>query len=472
MGIPKIFNTGRTGLMASRAQLATTGHNIANLNTEGYSRQRVDQETNPPASGPGGDTIGTGTRVSNVDRIHNKYLESQIRSQEQRVGYSKERDVSLTETVEIFNEANSEGLNKILARFFNSWRQLSNEPENESLRTVVRSTSSEVVKDFHRINRQLLDASKSIDHKVEGHIKKINNLSKHISELNGSIRELQVTGGEAADLKDQRDLALRELSSLVHISTATNENGEFTVNIKEIGTIVEGVFSNELVARSTPADDKGKIEGATDIWLKGAARPKITHKLEGGKLGGLLEVRDDVISNSLDRMNELAQRLVEEVNYVHKQGVGRDGVRGRDFFKPLDSKERAAELIDITDAVKNSNAAVSASLMPGKSHDNRVALAIASLQEKPVFGEGRADFDQYYNALVSDLAVQANKSTLDLDHQKGIMTQLEKFKSSISGVSLDEETANLIQHQHAFDASARVIKTADELLVEILNLKR
>jgi len=470
--IPRLFNTGKSGIMSSRAQLSTTGHNIANVNTDGYSRQRVEQETATTVQGTGGQTFGTGTRITDVDRIHDDFLEMKIYDQAKNVGFSEEQGILMGEAVSIFNEANTEGLNKIMARFFNAWRELANDPQDDAKRTVLRASAEEVTKDFHRVNRQLKDVIQNADAKVSNYVAETNKLIKHIGELNHGIRQMEIKGGKAADLLDQRDVALKELSKLIDIKVGENEKGQFIVNVKGIGAMVVGTQTLEFETATTPADEEGKPEGSLDVLIKGAPRPPITHELKGGKLGGILDVRDRVVADALRKLDDLAYKLTSEVNVVHRQGVGRDGKTGRGFFIDQLSIDRASEKITLTDDILKSNEAVSASLAPDSPSDNRVALAIATLQDKPVFGNGTVDFDAFYDGIVTDIAVKANKNELDLEHQKAILKQLETHKDSISGVSLDEEAANLVQFQHTYNANAQVLKVADELLMEILNLRR
>jgi flagellar hook-associated protein 1 FlgK len=469
-GIPKLFNTGRSGLMAARGQLSTTGHNISNVNTDGYSRQKVVQKTGPSVMGYGGHTYGTGAMVADVHRVHDDFIERKIIDQNKHVGFSEESEILLNETTGIFNEANSEGMNKIISRFFNSWRELANDPVDEAKRTVLRSNAELMSRDFKRIYKQLHQATETADARIRENVRVINSSFKHIADLNHSIRSFELKGGNSSDLKDQRDLALRKLSSLIDVSVAETEKGEFIVNAKDIGPVVVGAKNIEFEVMKSPADQKGKREGALDVRVKDAPREPITHVIRSGKLGGLLSVRDDVISKAFNKVDELAYRIVNEVNYIHRQGVAKDGVKGRDFFRAIVDPSRASSFVELSEDVFKSNDNIAAGLMPNKPSDNRVANAIASIQYKKVFGDGTTDFDTYYDGIVTDVAVKANKAKLEVEQQGAILRQLEEHRDSLSGVSLDEEAANLVQMQHTFNANAKVLKTADEMLQEIINM--
>src|SRR5262245_35671128 len=148
MGLPNVMNTGRSGMMAARAAIATTGHNITNANTEGFSRQRVQTSASDPRPFVKNSVVGTGTTISRIERITHKYPQNQIRNSNRQLTHAEEKDVALRQTEDIFNEMNGDGLNRLMSRFFNEFRKLSNEPDNEAVRQSVREASVAMVNDF------------------------------------------------------------------------------------------------------------------------------------------------------------------------------------------------------------------------------------------------------------------------------------------------------------------------------------
>ena len=168
----------------------------------------------------------------------------------------------------------------------------------------------------------------------------------------------------------------------------------------------------------------------------------------------------------------MAFTLVNAVNDIHSQGMTAQGATGVNFFKPIDEKEKAAEYIALSDEVAAdvSNIATAAEVnAPG---DNRIALALTKLQNVKLLGDGNANVDEWYNSIVSDVGVASSRNKFSLNQEKDIVTQLGKMRDQVSGVSLDEESANLMQFQHAFEASAKVVTVADDLLKTILAIKR
>ena len=471
MGIPSILNTGRTGMVASKVAIATAGHNISNANTEGYSRQRVQTEASEPQA-TGHNFIGSGTNIARVDRVNDEYLEKQIRASNRDMSHFEEKDMALKQTEDIFNEMNGDGLNRLVSRFFNEFRKLSNEPDNEAVRESVREASSAMVNDFHRLRTEVDEVRNHIDARLEGYTREVNALSQELKDLNVKITTVEADGSQANDLQDKRDQVLKKLSSYFEVDAHKDKNGAYTVNLRNIGPLVVGPNAESLSVQRTPADEQGKLENALDIRTTGSANGKITHSIKGGKMGALLEVRDQTISAIVDRLDQLAYNLSESVNEIHQQGYTRNGDINIAFFKPMVGKDRAAEMIQLSDAVRENVNNIATAAIADAPGDNRIAIAISGIQNARVMNDGRSTMDDFYNSIVSDIGVTSAKTKAGINQQKDIAAQLSKMREQISGVSIDEETTNLMQFQHTFDASAKVIQVADELFKTILDLKR
>jgi len=473
MGLPNVFNTGRTGMMASKAAIATTGHNIANTNTEGFSRQRVLTSAETPRNSAGMQSlIGNGTAISRVERINDEYVEKQVRNGARDLSHMEEKDLVLRQTEDVFNEMNGDGLNRLISRFFNEFRKLSNEPDNEAVRQSVRESSQAMVNDFHRIRREVEAVREHIDARLEGYSKEINSLAEQVKDLNMQIKTAELAGGSPNDLLDKRDQAMKKLGSYMEMSVHKDGGGSFVVDVKGVGPLVVGPMAEKFSVFRSKADDQGKPEAAFDVQSTSHANSLVTHQIKGGKLGALLEVRDKTLSTILDRLDELAYNISDSVNSIHQQGFTRHGVQGVEFFGHMGGKERASEFIQLSDAVRDSVNNIAAAAQPDSPGDNRIAIAISGLQSEKFMNEGKATMDDFYNSIVSDVGVAASKNRSGMNQQKDIMTQLNKIRDQISGVSIDEETANLMQFQHMFDASAKVIQVADEMLKTVLDMRR
>jgi flagellar hook-associated protein 1 FlgK len=472
--LPNIFNTGRSGMVAAKAGIATAGHNISNAKTEGYSRQRVSTIPGPAANGPGRNYIGTGTLIDRVERVNDQYLEKQIRANGRELAGFEEKDVVLRQTEDVFNEMNGDGLNRLVSRFFNEFRKLSNEPENEALRQSVREASQSMVNDFHRIRSEVDEIRKHIDSRLEGYTKETNQLADQLKELNLRIKVLegQASGGPPNDLLDRRDQVMKKLSSYMDLQIRQDGDGSFAVDIPRIGPYVNGPNAEKFSVERSPADGRGKPDNAVDVKTTASVSPNVTHVVHGGKMGALLEARDQTLSTVLERLDEMAFALTNAVNDVHQQGFTKHGAQGVDFFKHLDRPDRAAEFIDLSGAIRANVNNIATAAQPDSPGDNRIAIAISGLQNVRLMNDGKATLDDHFNSMVSDVGVAGARNRNNINQQKDIVTQLDKMREQISGVSIDEETANLMQYQHAFDASAKVIQVADECLKTVLELKR
>ncbi len=473
MGLPNVMHTGRSGMVASRAAIATTGHNIANTNTEGYSRQRVDTEANVPTDGVGRrNTIGQGVKLTQVSRVNDEYVEKELRNGTRDLGHYEEKGASLRQLEDVFNELNGDGLNRLMSRFFNEFRKLGNDPNNEAIRQSVREATQALVTDFHRLRQEVESVQQHIDSRISGYAGEINSLTTEIRDLNQQIKAAVVGGGSPNDLMDNRDVALKKLSSFFDVSVHKDKDGALNVDIRGVGPLITGPQAEAFSVARSPADEHGKPENALDIKTSASASSNVTHRLRGGKLGALVEVRDKTLSGVLSRLDDLAYSVSSYVNEIHKQGVTRDGFTGVDYFKGLQSKERASEKIGLSDAIASNTNNIAAAFEKDAPGDNRVALAISQLQFQKLMNDGQTTADDWYNSIVSDIGVVRNRNESALGQTKNIMTNLERVRDQISGVSLDEETANLLQFQHAFAASAKVITVADQLLDEVLAIRR
>ena len=482
-----ILSIGKSGLFTAKRSMSTTSHNIANANTEGFSRQEVRTETGI-SLGEGDTVFGTGVEIQSIRRAHDELVEKKLNTSITNHKFDEERTLQLGHVEEIFNEINSEGMNKILNRFFNSFRELSNQPENETVRSVVKENAKIVVGDFHRIQDNLDSVRASVNKKITLSVSEINGLTKAIAKLNKEINIQEVSGGMANDLRDQRDNALRTLTEFFPISTYTDNQGQFVVNVDGVGSIVSGGLSQELAVGSIVKPD-GSSADKGDIEVFFASRPgvSISDRVKGGTLGAQLKTRNEEIVGLEKQLDELAHGLVLATNAIHRRGFANHPVpldaqgnpvpnaaskkvTGINFFKePLDLK-RAAEYIQLSDDVEKDVNNIATALEPNKPGDNRIALAISKLQHEKVLNGGNSTFEEQYLKSVGNIGLQTGKSKIDAEQSAGILAQAKSFKERLAGVSLDEEAANMVRYQNAYEASAKVIKAADEMFRSVLNL--
>jgi flagellar hook-associated protein 1 FlgK len=472
MALPSVFNTGRSGMVASKAAIATSGHNIANAKTEGASRQRVQTEAGLPQAGTGKNYVGTGVNISRVERVNDEYIEKQIRNNGRDLASMEEKDLILHQSEDIFNEMGGEGLNRLISRTFNEFRKLSNDPDSEAVRQSVREATKSMVNDFHRLRTEVTEVQNHIDARLAGNVSDLNSTAHELGELNYKIQQMSLGGTPVNDLMDRRDVVMKKLASFADVTMHMDKEGNYNVDLKGVGPLV---YSNHVETFGTvrsKGDDEGKPTNGLDVTTTASVSSIVTHRIKGGTIGSLLESRDQLLSTVQSRLDELAYAMSTAVNEIHEQGFTRNGTQGVSYFKKLDSKDRAAELIDLSDEVSASVNNIATAMDANSPGDNRVAIALSGLQHARLLGENRSTMDDYYNSIVSDIGVASESNKSSMTQQRDIMNQLGKIREQISGVSIDEETANIMQYQQAFAANARVIQVADEMLKEVLDLRR
>lgn len=464
--ISAMMDTGKRSLMNSQTALQTVGHNIANKSTEGFSRQRVELMSNQPI-GEGNLQIGMGARAGVVTRVNNPWLEKQIQREGMSMGFQDSRTDALSRVEQIYNEQNNKGLNQYVTDFFNSFRELSNNPESLASRTMVRETAQAMSKDFGRVVSQLKAVQEDLDGQVKTSVDEVNQIAKEIASLNEKIQMIEVQKTPANDERDRRDLLIKKLGEKIDISWAEGRDGMVTITAGRTGILVSGIGSSELKAAQT--SDRDRME----VFFVGTGTPaNITDQITGGRIGGALEVRDRVVEDLLNHVDKMAYTLAKEVNAAHIEGYDKNGRKGVLFFEMPESTKGAAASMSLNKTVFNDVSRISAGAQPGASGDNTVANVISSLQYRQVMEDGTATLDDYYNTQVGQIGAITQRAIKSQESQKNVLGQLQNIRESISGVSLDEETTKMIEFQKTYDASARLIKTADEMFDTVLNLKR
>ncbi|WII70676.1 flagellar hook-associated protein FlgK [Bdellovibrio sp. 22V] len=464
--ISAMMDTGKRSLMNSQTALQTVGHNIANKSTEGFSRQRVELMTNQPIS-EGNLQIGMGARAGVVTRVNNPWLEKQIQKEGTSMGYQDSRTNALSRVEQIYNEQANKGLNQYMTDFFNSFRELSNNPESLASRTMVRESAVALAKDFSRVVGQLKDVQEDIDGQIKTTVEEINQVTKEIASLNEKIQMVEIQNTPANDERDRRDLLLKKLGEKIDISWAEGKDGMVTVTAGRTGILVSGSGASELKAQQT--EDRDRVE----VFFVGTGAPaNITKQITGGRIGGALDVRDNVIEDLLQHVDAMAYTLAKEVNKAHIEGFDKSGRPGVLFFEMPAAEKGAATAIAVNKTIFNDVGRIAAGAQAGATGDNTVANVISSLQYRQVMGDGTSTLDDYYNTQVGQIGAIAQRAVKAQESQKNVLSQLTNIRESISGVSLDEETTKMIEFQKTYDASARLIKTADEMLDTVLNLKR
>jgi flagellar hook-associated protein 1 len=477
MSVSDILEVGKQGLDANRQALQTASNNVANANTPGYSRQRVQLATNEQPTQ--GQVRLPGVMVKETIRVHDQFVQNQIIDESQILGAAKARTLGLRRIENtVHNDANRVG--DLVNNFFNDFRELSANPEVNALRSNVTFAAKEAVTGFRGLSNNLVGVRDDIDMQISVAIEKVNTLAKEIADLNGKITHFEKKGDSPLELMDRRDAAVREISSKLGFQDSTDGKGHVNISAGGLGVLVNGPTVNEILVMRTP--EKGdKAAGSYDVFVRdGDGLRLATQHIKEGEIGGLIHTRDKVLNPTLNHLDEIAFNFANKVNEVHFQGVGADGLTGRNLFKVPTVRQGAASGMELSSEVAKNSGAIATGFTVGASGDNRVALAIAEIQNlallsddpgKQSVGPERQTLNESLNSLVGKVAVQVEHEDHILKHQEAIVGQLENYRESISGVNLDEEAISIMQYQACFNASAKAMKMGDELLQTVLSIK-
>jgi len=458
MDIFGVLNMGSKALMVQQKGIYVTGNNIANVNTPGYSRQRLNMSSDLPLN-TGSGPVGSGVTANEIERVYQRFLGVQINNETQSLGQREAHKDALERVEVVFNESGGYGLNHVMSEFWNAWQDLTNNPSGSVERTVLVAKSEMLAATFSKSYEDLQKIQRDIDSNIEVAVEEINRLSENMADLNQKIIQSELGGHTANDYRDQRDLVLKELSELIDIGSFEDANGGVTVSVGSGQVLVEGTRGYKL---STQPD----VSGLQDVtWVDSSGNTvTITNDISKGKLKGWLDARDLDIDRHLNNLDTLAHDLMEAVNSLHAGGYGLDGSTLNNFF----TGATTAAGIQVNPLIADNTNLIAAANGADKPGDSGNAIAIANLQEAPMMNGSTTTFGAYYDSMVSDAGFAVQQATSYYDHQSQMVLQVENYRESISGVSIDEETVNLIKYQNAYQAAAKLINTADEMMETIL----
>ena len=471
------LSVGYKGLAAQQRALDVTGHNIANANTPGYTRQNVIMEASPANKVFEG-YIGTGVTITDFRRIKEDFVDIQMRTENKALGEWETKDNLISKLEVIFSEPSDSSMRSVLDQFWESWQTLSKNPESVAARTDVMQRGITLTNTFNHMDAQFVDLQIDINKGIGLKVKEINTQARQIRDLNLQIMKAEAEGRTANDLRDKRDLLLEQLSKNISIDVIEDEFGAVNVSVGGKILVSRAVLGEIRFKDNNPLDPTS----ATLEWyepISNTAQGSV--RLGGGILKGYLDVRDDVIPNYQNKVSLLAQTIVEEVNTLHRAGFGLDKNTGRDFFtvtNPL--ADFSAQNMQVNpDIVKNINFIAAAVGVEDPDDptadpavyqgDNSNALAIARLKNKLTMSNGVASFDDFYMSTIGQVGVQGQETHQMVENTRYLLEQLVNQRESVSGVSLDEEMTNMIKYQHAYAAAARVITAMDEMLDVLVN---
>lgn len=430
-----LISTATSGLMSSQVVMNMIGQNVANATTEGYSRQTAQLSS----------TSDGGVTVSSISRVVDQYLNTQLWNATSDVGYDTSYSEYISATEELLS-SDSMGIDTLLDDFYSALSAASSSPDDDTLREAVLSSAEALANGFNWLSESLNDQYSSINEQLATSVSSVNDLSSTIAELNQQIITLQAQGGDTSSLEDSRDQAVTELSELIAVDVTEQADGSYTLTLGQGQPLVSGSTAATLSLNNG------------DVSLQYNSQTFSVSDDVGGNIGGLLDYVAEVLEPTISALNEQATSIADEFNALQTSGYDLDSESGSALFTY--SSSNAAGSLALADDFTTDDLAFSDSATSGSSNNNNLLLML-DLQE---------DQSDSYSTLLADVAIQSSAISATLSANTELVDSVESSISSTSGVNSDEEAANLLIYQAAYEANAKVITVAGELFDTLMSM--
>ncbi len=451
MSVSRIFDISRRSLSVYQQAMNVTSHNVANASNPDYTRQRVVLSTDQQGINQGVEW-GLGVKIDQVERVRNEYLDNEIRLNNYKYSANDKKSALLNQVEQVFNEPSELGISTMMNSFFNSWSELSVTPNSPQLRENVVYNAKRLSESIKGVNDNLNTLKSDILSEMNSKVEMLNTYIKEVNEINVQISSQGANSNLTNDMLDKRDAILEDISTLANINVTTDPENAAILS-------VGGVYA---------ADAGGYVQ--FEVKEVGGKLSLVTQNgesnvtLVGGELAALAETYSTHIPSYMESLDNVTTTLAEKVNEIHRSGYTMDDPpdAGMDFFTGYSGGELIINQAILDDSNK---IAISSD---GSSGNGDMALEIAALADAKILNN--ATLNENYSMMISRMGNEKSQSDLIAESTQLIKTNLENQRSSVSGVSIDEEMTNIIKYQRSYDASARLIKVADQMMQTILSL--
>ncbi|MDT8445491.1 MAG: flagellar hook-associated protein FlgK [bacterium] len=575
MSILGAFEVGKKSLSAAQQGQQTTGHNIANVDTEGFSRQEVLQTSAQPNNGG----RGNGVDIQGIRRHTDGFTKEKVIGEQTKVGSWETREKVLNEAEIIFTDLEGNRLRGSLDEFWDAWNNLGHEPESVTMRKNLLSKASALADRFNIFDGRLKELQGNLNGRIKAKILEVNQAARQIAELNKQVEQLEKQGRPANDARDAREKMLQDLSTLVEVRYFENERGTMEVQIPNGQAIVHGRTAYEMTALTN-----AELKGDFRLGLKTPTGQEadVTDIVTGGAIKEYITQRDTNVRQYQQNIDLLAKELAFQVNSIHAGGTGINALQTTEtsayslnpeaLDQPLPFLQNGAFEIKLYDKDQNQDLTINVQVEAGKDSvrslvekinraagsyevdaegneklkenplflanigadgavhlkadqghqfhyngdssnalavlgfngffqalggagdirvnqellddemkiatghnmtpgDNSVATAMTDLRMKGVLGSsGDLSFDEFYNVQITDIGLKVQDSQKGLSNHSDMLQQYEALRDSVSSVNLDEEMANMVKYQRAYESSARYMSTVDQMTQTLINM--
>ncbi len=474
LGLFGTLNLGARSLQVQQTGVEIAGQNLANINNPAYARQRLEIQTSltiPTPIGP----EGTGVQAAGIQQVRDSLLDGQIQNEASVGGYWNAQQSALenaqTQLNEFFNQSSSsvdstatagsaataQGLSSQLDGLFTAFQSVATDPASLTQRQALVNQAQTLASTFNDTAQRLGDLHTSLNTTLTSDVASANQLMSDVAGLNKQISVAEMTtGGTANDLRDLRQQKLEALGNLVNFDATTASDG--SVNISIGGT--------QLVSGQQVLDTLQTYDAGNGQLLVQTATSAAPLTLTGGAIQGTIAARDGALQTLQTSLDSLASTLVSQVNNTYKGGYDLNGKTGATFFTGTN-----AATIGVNSTLQNDPSSVQAAGIAGAPGDNTVALALAQLGLQSNAALGNQTFSDAYALDVSSFGNSLSNANNQVANYNALNTMLLNQRDSVSGVSLEEEMTSLITFQKAYQASAKIITTVDQMLTTLIGLK-
>jgi flagellar hook-associated protein 1 FlgK len=446
---------------------ALAGQNMANVNNPAYAEEQLDVQSATPLETPAGDE-GTGVEAVSITSMRNALLDAQIAAEDSVTGSLNSQQTALQQAEAYLNEELSSsssssstsatspnGLTADFSNFFSSLQTLSTDPSNISDRQAVIQSAQELTEQFNQVSAGLSTVTSDLNTSVQSGVSAVNQDMTQIAALNQQIIATQTSGGTAEQLVDEREQLIEDAAGYMNLTTTAQPNGGVDVSIGSTALVTGDAVTNTL---QTYTGSNGQL------FVQTGAGTDVT--LTSGSVAGSITSRDGAVATLQSSLNTLASQLITQVNTVYSGGYDLNGNNLQsEFFTGTDATD-----IGVNSTVVNDPSTFQAAAAAGEPGDNTVVLAMANLANTSLSGLDNQTLTQNYSNTVEAFGSALQSVNDQLSNSNSVAQMLSTQRASASGVNTDTEMTNLLQFQKAYEASAELISTVNEMLQTVISM--
>ncbi len=462
-GLLSVLRQGAQSLSAQQAYSSTVANNLSNANTPGFARQRAELAAVSPADQIRNSFIGRGAVLQAVTQARDRFVEQQLPVAAGAARASTTEAEMLQGVSALSPDA---GLSDALSNFYGQLRALVQNAGNLNIREAAVAATTRLATSFNQTATALDSARSGIDSRLSGQLPELNEALQQVARLNSEIAQASINGGRPNDLLDARQKLVDRVSEITGARPIPNNAGDANLTLPSGVSLVQGDRAASLTALPDPANG-----GRLALWITTPSATSAVQLVEapGGELGGMLAARDGAMASAQTRLDQLAFDFGNAVNAVSQTGFALDGSTGRSIFSVSATSTGAARTLATDPALAANASLLPAASAAGAPGDGSIAQAIINTESQLLSSGQSAETE--LASITSNYGATTARTMARSEGDQAVLNNLTTMRQSVSGVSIDEELVNMQRSQRAYEAVSRVIKTADQMLETLMQLR-